>query len=572
MRAVRRWSWPSVEGARRDAPATEVGRRSAVAELGGSFCPPRGVLLAGPGAVAHARVEQAVRHVAGDERERGDDGRDQRDRHQPRHVVRFDRAHRLVADPRHGEDLLHDERSAEQRRKLQPRERHHRQHRVPQRVHHHLPERGRPLGLCRSHVVLTNRLQHRRALVPRERRQRTDHQRHHRQRQPPERLGGVPEVHGPRDPVRRRVCVRQELRRPERRQRVHGEEDDRQRHVHRPPAPPRRERAEGYRNGVAREEREERQERERDRRARELVGDRHAVDRARSEATGRRAEDPLAVAGVEHGGLDAPWTVVRDVVALVHLPPRLPVAHDAMDGVVVGVERDGTAPPRRVRGERGERAEGFAVVGLAHRRDHGGERVRVHADEVAFAQVGRMQDESMHGAMERGAREVERAVLPELRPEEDRRARVVELLRGPGPHSLGDRRERDGDAPSLGRRELVEPREDERERRTAQARELDAARLRLRASSEDEVRSGLLPPARDFARPSGRALKNAGRSRNRTRRFSSRPSYVAGSRATSAAARRGRSAAGSGRSDVTKNTTRLIPNSVGMAHSILRRA
>src|SRR5262249_48733640 len=125
-----------------------------------------------PERFAYPRIEETVGDVAG----QYGAGRDQRgqedDDDEPRRVVRLDGAQRLVPESGQTEDFLHDEGPTEKARKLQPREGERRQERVAQRVHHHDAKRRQALRARGAHVILTDDVQHRRALIARERRER----------------------------------------------------------------------------------------------------------------------------------------------------------------------------------------------------------------------------------------------------------------------------------------------------------------------------------------------------------------------------------------------------------------
>ena len=98
-----------------------------------------------------ARVEHAVREIARRRAPPSITAVKSADRDEPRDVVRLDRAHRLVPHARHAEDLLDDERAAQQCRKLHPGERHRGQHRVAEaRMDDHLAHGRRALGLLPS--------------------------------------------------------------------------------------------------------------------------------------------------------------------------------------------------------------------------------------------------------------------------------------------------------------------------------------------------------------------------------------------------------------------------------------
>ena len=60
-----------------------------------------------------------------------------------------------------------------------------------------------------------------------------------------------------------------------------------------------------------------------------------------------------------------------------------------------------------------------------------GQREGVERHEVALAEIAPVLDEPLDGALDRGAREIERAVVPEARPEEGRRSPADRARRSP---------------------------------------------------------------------------------------------------------------------------------------------
>ena len=120
-----------------------------------------------------------------------------------------------------------------------------------------------------------------------------------------------------------------------------------------------------------------------------------------------------------------------------------------------------------------------------HRRDDDRQGEGIDPHEIALSRVRDAQDQPSDGAIDGRSGEVERAVLPELRPEGHRRLGLAKGIHRPELHPRGHRCQRDGEPTLLRRRELVQIGKDVRKCRPAELHQFVGPERRDRVTAGD---------------------------------------------------------------------------------------
>ncbi len=204
----------------------------------------------------------------------------------------------------------------------------------------------------------------------------------------------------------------------------------------------------------------------------QLVGNGLAIENADPELTARDPPEPLSVPRVRDRSDGSVRPVERDEVRAVDEPPLAPVGQGAAYLFRSVVDIDDGPALRHVPCDCGQPAQDGPIVRRPHRAEKRRERKRVERDQVVFSQVAPVFDQTCHRAVDGGSCEVERAIVPESRPEEGRSFGRGEVADGRDAHSLSHGRERDRDPPPRVRRERLEFRENVRQGGAAETNEL----------------------------------------------------------------------------------------------------